>query len=249
MTNPHVPSKSVLSIRNLRKSYEGHPVVKDVSLEIGPGEIVGLLGPNGAGKTTTFYMIVGIESPDEGSIFWNNIDISSLPMHKRAQLGIAYLPQESSIFRGLTVRENIMAIAELLAIQLSEQKLITDKLIESFRLSKVENVLGRQLSGGERRRCELARALVSNPKVMLLDEPFAGIDPKSIDEIHELIYDLKARGIGVLITDHNVRETLQIAERAYILVDGVIFRSGTPQEIAADPDIKKVYLGEGFSLA
>lgn len=174
-------------------------------------------------------MIVGIESPDEGSIFWNNIDISSLPMHKRAQLGIAYLPQESSIFRGLTVRENIMAIAELLAIQLSEQKLITDKLIESFRLSKVENVLGRQLSGGERRRCELARALVSNPKVMLLDEPFAGIDPKSIDEIHELIYDLKARGIGVLITDHNVRETLQIAERAYILVDGVIFRSGTPQ--------------------
>lgn len=249
MTNPHVPSKSVLSIRNLRKSYEGHPVVKDVSLEIGPGEIVGLLGPNGAGKTTTFYMIVGIESPDEGSIFWNNIDISSLPMHKRAQLGIAYLPQESSIFRGLTVRENIMAIAELLAIQLSEQKLITDKLIESFRLSKVQNVLGRQLSGGERRRCELARALVSNPKVMLLDEPFAGIDPKSIDEIHELIYDLKARGIGVLITDHNVRETLQIAERAYILVDGVIFRSGTPREIAADPDIKKVYLGEGFSLA
>lgn len=249
MINPHVPSKSRLSIRNLRKSYEGHPVVKDVSLEIGPGEIVGLLGPNGAGKTTTFYMIVGIESPDEGSIFWNNIDISSLPMHKRAQLGIAYLPQESSIFRGLTVRENIMAIAELLAIQLSEQKLITDKLIESFRLSKVENVLGRQLSGGERRRCELARALVSNPKVMLLDEPFAGIDPKSIDEIHELIYDLKARGIGVLITDHNVRETLQIAERAYILVDGVIFRSGTPQEIAADPDIKKVYLGEGFSLA
>ncbi|MFM1773764.1 MAG: Lipopolysaccharide export system ATP-binding protein LptB [Acidobacteriota bacterium] len=249
MTNSHVPSKSVLSIRNLRKSYEGHPVVKDVSLEIGPGEIVGLLGPNGAGKTTTFYMIVGIESPDEGSIFWNNIDISSLPMHKRAQLGIAYLPQESSIFRGLTVRENIMAIAELLTIQLYEQKLITDKLIESFRLSKVENVLGRQLSGGERRRCELARALVSNPKVMLLDEPFAGIDPKSIDEIHELIYDLKARGIGVLITDHNVRETLQIAERAYILVDGVIFRSGTPQEIAADPDIKKVYLGEGFSLA
>ncbi len=249
MTNSHVPSKSVLSIRNLRKSYEGHPVVKDVSLEIGPGEIVGLLGPNGAGKTTTFYMIVGIESPDEGSIFWNNIDISSLPMHKRAQLGIAYLPQESSIFRGLTVRENIMAIAELLTIQLSEQKLITAKLIESFRLSKVENVLGRQLSGGERRRCELARALVSNPKVMLLDEPFAGIDPKSIDEIHELIYDLKARGIGVLITDHNVRETLQIAERAYILVDGVIFRSGTPQEIAADPDIKKVYLGEGFSLA
>lgn len=249
MTNSHVPSKSVLSIRNLRKSYEGHPVVKDVSLEIGPGEIVGLLGPNGAGKTTTFYMIVGIESPDEGSIFWNNIDISSLPMHKRAQLGIAYLPQESSIFRGLTVRENIMAIAELLTIQLSEQKLITDKLIESFRLSKVENVLGRQLSGGERRRCELARALVSSPKVMLLDEPFAGIDPRSIDEIHELIYDLKARGIGVLITDHNVRETLQIAERAYILVDGVIFRSGTPQEIAADPDIKKVYLGEGFSLA
>ena len=142
-----------------------------------------------------------------------------------------------------------MAIAELLSIQLSEQKLITDKLIESFRLSKVQNVLGRQLSGGERRRCELARALVSNPKVMLLDEPFAGIDPKSIDEIHELIYDLKARGIGVLITDHNVRETLQIAERAYILVDGVIFRSGTPREIAADPDIKKVYLGEGFSLA
>jgi len=232
----------------LRKSYDGHPVVKDVSLEIGPGEIVGLLGPNGAGKTTTFYMIVGIETPDEGVIYWNEINISSMPMHKRAQLGIGYLPQESSIFRGLTVRENIMAIAELLYSQVSDQHLITDNLIKSFRLSKVENVLGRQLSGGERRRCELARALVSNPKVILLDEPFAGIDPKSINEIHELIHELKSRDIGVLITDHNVRETLQIAERAYILVDGVIFKNGTPQEIAADPDIKKVYLGEGFSL-
>ncbi|MEY3315340.1 MAG: LPS export ABC transporter ATP-binding protein [Holophagaceae bacterium] len=248
MTSLHTPSLSVLSIRNLRKSYDGHPVVKDVSLEIGPGEIVGLLGPNGAGKTTTFYMIVGIETPDEGVIYWNEINISSMPMHKRAQLGIGYLPQESSIFRGLTVRENIMAIAELLYSQVSDQHLITDNLIKSFRLSKVENVLGRQLSGGERRRCELARALVSNPKVILLDEPFAGIDPKSINEIHELIHELKSRDIGVLITDHNVRETLQIAERAYILVDGVIFKNGTPQEIAADPDIKKVYLGEGFSL-
>jgi len=248
MTSLHTPSLSVLSIRNLRKSYDGHPVVKDVSLEIGPGEIVGLLGPNGAGKTTTFYMIVGIETPDEGVIYCNEINISSMPMHKRAQLGIGYLPQESSIFRGLTVRENIMAIAELLYSQVSDQHLITDNLIKSFRLSKVENVLGRQLSGGERRRCELARALVSNPKVILLDEPFAGIDPKSINEIHELIHELKSRDIGVLITDHNVRETLQIAERAYILVDGVIFKNGTPQEIAADPDIKKVYLGEGFSL-
>lgn len=248
MTSLHTPSLSVLSIRNLRKSYDGHPVVKDVSLEIGPGEIVGLLGPNGAGKTTTFYMIVGIETPDEGVIYWNEINISSMPMHKRAQLGIGYLPQESSIFRGLTVRENIMAIAELMYSQVSDQHLITDNLIKSFRLSKVENVLGRQLSGGERRRCELARALVSNPKVILLDEPFAGIDPKSINEIHELIHELKSRDIGVLITDHNVRETLQIAERAYILVDGVIFKNGTPQEIAADPDIKKVYLGEGFSL-
>jgi len=248
MTSLHTPSLSVLSIRNLRKSYDGRPVVKDVSLEIGPGEIVGLLGPNGAGKTTTFYMIVGIETPDEGVIYWNEINISSMPMHKRAQLGIGYLPQESSIFRGLTVRENIMAIAELLYSQVSDQHLITDNLIKSFRLSKVENVLGRQLSGGERRRCELARALVSNPKVILLDEPFAGIDPKSINEIHELIHELKSRDIGVLITDHNVRETLQIAERAYILVDGVIFKNGTPQEIAADPDIKKVYLGEGFSL-
>jgi len=163
MTSLHTPSLSVLSIRNLRKSYDGHPVVKDVSLEIGPGQIVGLLGPNGAGKTTTFYMIVGIETPDEGVIYWNEINISSMPMHKRAQLGIGYLPQESSIFRGLTVRENIMAIAELLYSQVSDQHLITDNLIKSFRLSKVENVLGRQLSGGERRRCELARALVSNP--------------------------------------------------------------------------------------
>ena len=249
MNNPSISSQFVLSIEKLRKSYDGHPVVKDVSLKVGPGEIVGLLGPNGAGKTTTFYMIVGIEEPDEGSIFWNRINISTLPMHKRAQLGIGYLPQESSIFRGLTVRENLLAIAELLSIEASEHKLIVNKLIESFRLTKVENVLGRQLSGGERRRCELARALVSNPKIMLLDEPFAGIDPKSINEIHELIYDLKSRGIGVLITDHNVRETLQIAERAYILVDGMIFRSGIPSEIAADPDIQKVYLGEGFSLS
>ncbi len=248
MTNTTLAAKSILIIKNLRKSYEGHPVVNDVCLEIVSGEIVGLLGPNGAGKTTTFYMIVGIESPDGGSIYWKNINITTLPMHKRAQLGIGYLPQESSIFRGLTVRDNLMAIAELQPIKQSEQRLIVDKLITSFRLTKVENTLGRQLSGGERRRCELARALVSKPQVMLLDEPFAGIDPKSIVEIHDLIYDLKARGIGVLITDHNVRETLQIAERAYILVDGQIFRSGTPQEIAADSDIKRVYLGEGFSL-
>ena len=237
-----------LEARNLCKRYGERTVVRDVSLHVTPGEVVGLLGPNGAGKTTTFYMVVGVEAPDQGSIFWWGRDISGMPMHRRARKGIGYLPQESSVFRGLTVWENLMALAELQAIPRREQVARCEKLMADFHLDKVKHTLGMSLSGGERRRCEMARALVTNPRIMLLDEPFAGVDPKSVMEIQSLIADLKARGIGVLITDHNVRETLQIADRAYILADGMIMKHGLPHEIAQDPDIRRVYLGDNFRL-
>ena len=237
-----------LEARNLCKSYGDRTVVRDVSLIVEPGEVVGLLGPNGAGKTTTFYMVVGVEAPDQGTILWWGKDITHMPMHRRARKGIGYLPQESSVFRGLTVWENLMALAELQPIPRDEQVDRCDKLISDFHLGKVKETLGMSLSGGERRRCEMARALVTSPKIMLLDEPFAGVDPKSVMEIQSLIADLKARGIGVLITDHNVRETLQIADRAYILADGMIMKTGLPHEIAQDPDIRRVYLGENFRL-
>jgi lipopolysaccharide export system ATP-binding protein len=237
-----------LEARNLCKSYGDRTVVRDVSLIVEPGEVVGLLGPNGAGKTTTFYMVVGVEAPDQGTILWWGRDITHMPMHRRARKGIGYLPQESSVFRGLTVWENLMALAELQPIPRDEQVDRCDKLISDFHLGKVKETLGMSLSGGERRRCEMARALVTSPKIMLLDEPFAGVDPKSVMEIQSLIADLKARGIGVLITDHNVRETLQIADRAYILADGMIMKTGLPHEIAQDPDIRRVYLGENFRL-
>lgn len=237
-----------LEARNLCKSYGDRTVVRGVSLEVAPGEVVGLLGPNGAGKTTTFYMVVGVEAPDAGEIHWWGRDITAMPMHRRARKGIGYLPQESSIFRGLTVWENLMALGEFQPIPKSEQHERCERLLEEFHLHKVRDTLGMSLSGGERRRCEMARALVTSPKIMLLDEPFAGVDPKSVLEIQGLIDDLKKRGIGVLITDHNVRETLQIADRAYILADGMIMKHGLPQEIAEDPDIRRVYLGERFRL-
>ena len=237
-----------LVAKNLQKRFGERLVVRDVSLEVAQGEVVGLLGPNGAGKTTTFYMVVGVEAPDHGGIEWMGEDITKEPMHRRARLGIGYLPQESSVFRGLTVWENLMALAELQPIPRDAQVARCEKLLGEFHLGKVRDTLGMSLSGGERRRCELARALVTEPRIMLLDEPFAGVDPKSVLEIQGLIADLKARGIGVLITDHNVRETLQIAERAYILADGMIMKHGLPGEIAADPDIRRVYLGERFKL-
>jgi lipopolysaccharide export system ATP-binding protein len=242
------PTDLRLEARNLCKRYGDRTVVRDVSLNVSPGEVVGLLGPNGAGKTTTFYMVVGVEAPDQGSIGWWGKDITAMPMHRRARKGIGYLPQESSVFRGLTVWENLMALAELQAIPRREQLERCEKLMADFHLEKVKDTLGMSLSGGERRRCEMARALVTSPRIMLLDEPFAGVDPKSVMEIQSLIADLKARGIGVLITDHNVRETLQIADRAYILADGMIMKHGLPHEIAQDPDIRRVYLGENFRL-
>jgi lipopolysaccharide export system ATP-binding protein len=237
-----------LETREIRKSFGGRPVVRGVSLAISPGEVVGLLGPNGAGKTTTFYMVVGVEAPDQGSIHWNGVDITGEPMHRRARLGIGYLPQESSVFRGLTVWENLMALGELQPIPRADQIARCEGLMAEFHLEKVRNTLGLSLSGGERRRCELARALVTDPRILLLDEPFAGVDPKSVGEIQALVEQLKARGIGVLITDHNVRETLQISDRAYILADGMIMKHGSPSEIAQDPDIRRVYLGDRFRL-
>ncbi len=239
---------SKLETRDIRKSFGGRPVVRGVSLEISPGEVVGLLGPNGAGKTTTFYMVVGVEAPDQGTIHWNGADITTLPMHRRARMGIGYLPQESSVFRGLTVWENLMALGELQPLPRDEQVARCENLLGEFHLEKVRNTLGLSLSGGERRRCELARALVTDPRILLLDEPFAGVDPKSVGEIQNLVEHLKARGIGVLITDHNVRETLQISDRAYILADGMIMKHGSPSEIAQDPDIRRVYLGDRFRL-
>ena len=237
-----------LEATELKKQYGERLVVRGVSLHVSPGEVVGLLGPNGAGKTTTFYMVVGVEAPDAGRITWMGQDLTNAPMHRRARLGIGYLTQESSVFRGLTVWENLMALAELQPIPRAEQVARCERLLEEFHLQKVRHTHGRSLSGGERRRCELARALVTEPRIMLLDEPFAGVDPKSVGEIQGLIADLKARGIGVLITDHNVRETLQIADRAYILADGMILKHGLPSEIAEDPDIRRVYLGERFKL-
>jgi len=242
------PSELRLEARNLCKRYGERTVVRDVSLNVSPGEVVGLLGPNGAGKTTTFYMVVGVEAPDQGSIQWWGRDITNMPMHRRARKGIGYLPQESSVFRGLTVWENLMALAELQPVPREAQVARCEKLMADFHLDKVRGTLGMSLSGGERRRCEMARALVTSPSIMLLDEPFAGVDPKSVMEIQSLIADLKVRGIGVLITDHNVRETLQIADRAYILADGMIMKHGLPHEIAEDPDIRRVYLGDNFRL-
>lgn len=241
-------TETVLRTLGLRKCYRGRCVVNNVSVEVRPGEIVGLLGPNGAGKTTTFYMIVGLIPPDEGRIFLGDDDITDLPMYLRARRGIGYLPQEPSIFRKLTVEENLLAILQMLKLSDGERRERLIGLLEDFGLMGVRHVKGYALSGGERRRTEIARSLVTEPRFMLLDEPLAGIDPLALVDIQEIIRRLKDRGIGVLITDHNVRETLAITDRAYILSEGRVFRCGTPAELLEDAEVRRVYLGETFRL-
>ena len=240
---------STLSAENLAKSYKGRQVVKDVSLSIDSGQIVGLLGPNGAGKTTCFYMIVGLVRADQGRISIDGQDISHLPMHGRATAGLGYLPQEASIFRKLSVRDNIMAILELrkdLSKAQREEQL--EELLQEFHITHIRNSLGMSLSGGERRRVEIARALATSPKFILLDEPFAGVDPISVGDIKQIIQHLKNKGIGVLITDHNVRETLDICETAHIVNEGSIIAAGTPEEVMNNHTVRKVYLGQDFRL-
>ena len=237
-----------LRAENLRKSYRSRCVVNNVSIFVNPGEIVGLLGPNGAGKTTTFYMVLGLETPDAGKIWLGEQDITRLPIHKRARSGISYLPQEASVFRKLTVEENILAILETLKLSRTERQARLEQLIEDFHLGHVRRNKGYALSGGERRRTEIARCLTIEPKFILLDEPFAGIDPKAIDDIQQIIAHLRDRNIGVLITDHNVREALEITDRAYIINEGQIFRAGTPHELTTDAEVKRVYLGEKFRM-
>ncbi|MBV8200542.1 MAG: LPS export ABC transporter ATP-binding protein [Acidobacteria bacterium] len=237
-----------LYTEGLRKVYRGRAVVNKMSIEVGPGEIVGLLGPNGAGKTTTFYMVVGLTAPDAGTVFLGDEDITDLPMYLRAQRGISYLPQEPSIFRRMSVEDNLRAIFETLDLAHAEQERRIDQLINDFGLAKVRRNRGYALSGGERRRVEIARALVISPWYILLDEPFAGIDPIAVLDIQGIIRHLKSMGIGILITDHNVRETLKITDRAYIINNGEILRAGTPLELSTDPQVRKVYLGEDFTL-
>jgi lipopolysaccharide export system ATP-binding protein len=232
----------------LCKSYRGRRVVNEVSLELRPGEVVGLLGPNGAGKTTTFYLIVGLIAPESGRVQFRGEDITNLPMYQRARSGISYLPQEPSVFRKLTVLENLKCIAETLKLSSEKQEEITESLLKEFGISHLSNQGAYTLSGGERRRLEIARALVLTPQFILLDEPFAGIDPLAVLDIQRIIGGLKDRGIGVLITDHNVRETLNITDRAYIINDGKILREGSPELLTNDDEVKKVYLGENFRL-
>ncbi len=237
-----------LEARGLEKSFKGRKVVKGVSLEVSQGEVVGLLGPNGAGKTTVFYMITGLISPDAGTIHLNGEDITHLPMYKRARKGLGYLPQEPSVFRRLKVWENIMAVLELLEVPPAERKGRTDRLLADMGLERVRNSVAYTLSGGERRRVEIARALALSPSFILLDEPFAGIDPIVVEELQEVIKAMKNRGIGVVITDHNVRETLHITDRTYIIGEGEILEEGPPEVIASSPRARRIYLGEGFTL-
>jgi lipopolysaccharide export system ATP-binding protein len=239
----------ILSTLDLTKSYKGRKVVDDINLTIEQGEVVGLLGPNGAGKTTTFYIMVGMVAPDSGQVLLDGIDITSLPMYLRARNGISYLPQEPSIFRKLTVEENILAVLETLPMTPAERRTRLEELIEELGLQQVRRSYGYLLSGGERRRVEIARALVISPSFILLDEPFSGIDPLTVLDIQRMIIQLKASGIGVLVTDHNVRETLRVTDRAYIISNGRIFRTGTPAELGNDREVKRVYLGDNFSLA
>lgn len=240
---------SVLYAEHLAKSYKQRQVVKDVSLNVKSGEIVGLLGPNGAGKTTTFYMVVGLVRHDQGKIRIDDEDISTLPMHDRAKQGIGYLPQEASIFRRLSVYDNLMSVLQVRKdINNEQRKARAEELIAEFHIEHIRNSLGQSLSGGERRRVEIARALAANPKFILLDEPFAGVDPISVIDIKKIIVNLKERGLGVLITDHNVRETLDVCERAYIVGSGEMIASGTPQAVLENPDVKRVYLGDQFKL-
>jgi len=233
---------------NLQKTYGGRRVVDDVTIHVDKGEVVGLLGANGAGKTTTFYMIVGLERTENGSISLNGRDVTSLPMYLRARLGMGYLPQEPSIFRKMTAEQNILAVLETMKMSRAQRFARLDELLEEFGVTHVRKVRGNALSGGERRRVEIARCLATEPQFILLDEPFAGIDPLAIDDIREIILYLRDQGIGILITDHNVRETLGITDRAYILSDGKILRSGSPDDLVNDPEVRRHYLGERFTL-
>jgi lipopolysaccharide export system ATP-binding protein len=239
----------ILSTVDLTKSFKGRKVVDDVNLRIAQGEVVGLLGPNGAGKTTTFYIIVGLNAPDAGQVLLDGEDITRLPMYLRARQGISYLPQEPSIFRKLTVEENILAVLETLPLAAHRRRERLEELIEEFGLQQVRRSYGYVLSGGERRRVEIARSLVISPSFILLDEPFSGIDPLTVLDIQRIIVQLKDAGIGVLVTDHNVRETLRVTDRAYIINNGRIFRAGTPEELGNDLEVKRIYLGDNFRLA
>jgi lipopolysaccharide export system ATP-binding protein len=242
MTNLTIHTKDLI------KSYKGRTVVNHVSVNVQQGEIVGLLGPNGAGKTTTFYMVVGLIKPDEGDVFLNDLNITKLPMYKRAQMGIGYLPQEASVFRKLTVADNIMAVLEMTKLSKQERLYKLESLLDEFHLHHVRDNNGDSLSGGERRRTEIARALAVDPKFILLDEPFAGVDPIAVEDIQSVVARLKYKNIGILITDHNVNETLSICDRAYLLIEGKIFRHGTAEELADDEKVRRLYLGTNFEL-
>lgn len=238
----------ILRSENLVKKYKTRTVANNVSVQVSQGEIVGLLGPNGAGKTTSFYMIVGMVKPNSGRIFLDDIDITKEPMYRRAQLGIGYLPQEASVFRKLSIEDNLYAILEMTKLTKKEQHLKAESLLDEFALHHVRKNLGDQLSGGERRRTEIARALATDPKFILLDEPFAGVDPIAVEDIQTVVRKLKEKNIGILITDHNVHETLSITDRAYLLYSGSVIKSGTAEELAADEQVRKVYLGANFEL-
>lgn len=250
MASPAIAADGLSTLRTegLVKRYKKRTVVNQVSVELRQGEIVGLLGPNGAGKTTTFYMIVGMVRPDGGKVYFDDKEITSLPMYQRARLGIGYLPQEASVFRRLTVRQNLLAVLELSKLPREQQEQKCERLLEDFGLTKVVNSKGYMLSGGERRRTEIARALALDPKFILLDEPFAGIDPIAVEDIMRIVTELKKKNIGVLITDHNVHETLSITDHSYLLFEGKILKSGTAHYLASDPEARKLYLGEKFKL-
>ncbi len=237
-----------LQVRGLRKSYRKRPVIRDVSLDLGRGEVVALLGPNGSGKTTCFYAIAGLVAPEAGSVRLDGAEVGGLPMYRRARLGIGYLPQEVSIFRGLNVQDNILAVLEIAERDRRRRADRLEELLSEFSITHLRQAPALALSGGERRRVEIARCLAANPKYLLLDEPFAGVDPIAVGDIRELVSDLRRRGIGVLITDHNVRATLEIVDRAYILHDGTVLMSGTPEEVVGDEKVRRVYLGEGFRM-
>src|SRR4026208_2515777 len=245
---PQTPSASALTARNLQKTYGKRRVVDDVSLHVEKGEVVGLLGANGAGKTTTFYMIVGLEHPDSGTVHLGERDVTQLPMYLRARLGLGYLPQEPSVFRKMTAAQNILAVLETMGLRRRERLTRLEELLEEFGIAHVRNTRGDALSGGDRRRTEIARALATEPQYILLDEPFAGIDPKAVNDIQSVILYLRDRGIGLLITDHNVRETLGVTDRAYIMAEGKIFRAGPPRDLTEDAEVRRLYLGEKFRM-
>ncbi|WP_235918406.1 LPS export ABC transporter ATP-binding protein [Sediminibacterium soli] len=244
----HYALSLIIHTKDLVKSYKGRTVVNQVSVSVQQGEIVGLLGPNGAGKTTTFYMVVGLIKPDEGTVYLNQEDITKLPMYKRAQMGIGYLPQEASVFRKLSVEDNIMAVLEMTGLTQGERQHKLESLLDEFNLHHVRRNNGDSLSGGERRRTEIARALAVDPKFILLDEPFAGVDPIAVEDIQTVVAKLKYKNIGILITDHNVNETLSICDRAYLLIEGKIFKHGTAEELAGNEQVRRLYLGTNFEL-